>query len=234
MDIQKINKELEEKTPQEILRWAINEFSPEVCVSTSFGSTSAVLLHMATQIKPDIRILFLETGFHFPETLEFKEHLKKLINLNNVEELKPLMGREEFTQKHGNLYETDPDKCCYLNKVEPLKKALNGVRGWITGIRRSQSDTREQVNVVESYESGIIKINPLCFWNGKQMWEYLKEHKLPYHPLFDEGFSSIGCAPCTRSVVPGEHERSGRWSGSTKKECGIHTFLAKKDPKPKE
>ncbi len=233
LDLKQLNKDFDGKPPHEIVQWAVDTFSPEVALSTSFGSTSAVLLHMASQIKPDLRILFLETGFHFPETINFKNDLVKRLNLN-IDELTSEMPREEFKQVHGNLYERDPDKCCYLNKVAPLKKALVGVKGWITGIRRSQSDTRTLVDYVEEYEGGIIKINPLRDWNAKDMWEYLKKYKLPYHPLFDEGFVSIGCAPCTRAVVPGEHERSGRWSGSQKKECGIHTFLQKKkDPEDK-
>lgn len=227
LNIAQLNAEFEKKTPQEIIAWAVKEFSPKIAVSSSFGSTSAVLLHMAAQVQPGIRILFLETGFHFPETLAFRDDLIRRLNLN-VENLKSVMPREEFRKVYGNLYERDPDKCCYLNKVEPLKIALAGLEAWITAIRRGQTEERKNVQFVEEYEGGIYKINPLAFWTSKQIWEYLKAHDLPYHPLFEQGFTSIGCAPCTRCTSPGENERAGRWSGSQKKECGIHTFMKKK------
>ncbi len=224
LNLTQLNEEFENKTPQEIIAWAVKEFGPDIATTSSFGTTSAVLLHMAAEAKPDIRVLFLETGFHFPQTLKFKDELVKRLKLNVVE-LKSVMPREEFKKTYGNLYEKNPDKCCYLNKVEPLKIALSGLKAWITAVRRGQTDNRKDVQFVEAYEEGIYKINPLATWTSKQMWEYLKAHNLPYHPLFEEGYTSIGCAPCTRPVGAGEHERAGRWSGSQKTECGIHTFM---------
>jgi len=228
LNLTQLNQEFESKTPQEIIAWAIREFSNDIAVSSSFGTTSAVLLHIATQVKPDIRVLFLETGFHFPETLQFKNGLVKRLGLNVVE-LRSVMPREEFKKTYGNLYERDTDKCCYLNKVEPLKIALSGMKAWITSVRRGQTENRKNVQFVEEYEDGLYKINPLATWTSKQMWDYLKAHNLPYHPLFEQGYTSIGCAPCTRSVQAGEDERAGRWSGSQKTECGIHTFMKKID-----
>lgn len=227
LNLAQLNERFATQRPQEIIAWAVNEFSPDISVSTSFGTTSAVLLHMAVQVKPDIRVLFLETGFHFPETLKFKEELTQRLGLNVVE-LRSVMPREDFRATYGNLYERDPDKCCALNKVEPLKLALAGLKAWITGIRRSQTDARKDIQYVEEYEGRIYKINPLASWTSKKMWEYLKTHELPHHPLFDEGYTSIGCAPCTRPVHAGEDERAGRWAGSQKTECGIHTFMKKK------
>jgi len=227
LDLIKLNAEFENKTPQEIIAWAVKEFGPDIATTSSFGTTSAVVLHMASQVKPDIRVLFLETGFHFPQTLKFRDDLVSLLKLNVVN-LQSVMPREEFKSTYGNLHEKDTDKCCYLNKVEPLKIALSGLKAWITAVRRGQADTRKNVQFVEEYEDGIYKINPLATWTSKQMWEYLKAHNLPHNPLFEEGYSSIGCAPCTRSVRSGEDERAGRWSGSEKTECGIHTFMKKK------
>lgn len=227
LDLNKLNAEFESKTPQEIIAWAVKEFGPDIATTSSFGTTSAVVLHMASQIKPDIRVLFLETGFHFPQTLKFRDELVSRLKLNVVN-LQSVMPREEFKKTYGNLYEKNTDKCCAINKVEPLKIALSGLKAWITAVRRGQADTRKNVQFVEEYEDGIYKINPLATWTSKQMWEYLKAHNLPHHPLFEEGYTSIGCQPCTRSVRSGEDERAGRWSGSEKTECGIHTFMKKK------
>lgn len=227
LDLEKLNREFETKSPQEIIAWAVKEFSPDIATTSSFGTTSAVVLHMAVQAKPDIRVLFLETGFHFPQTLKFRDELIARLKLNVVN-LQSVMPRAEFQKTLGNLYEKDPDKCCYMNKVEPLKIALSGLKAWITAVRRGQTENRKNVQFIEEYEDGIYKINPLATWTSKQMWDYLKVHNLPYHPLFEQGYSSIGCAPCTRSVGAGEDERAGRWSGSEKTECGIHTFMKKK------
>ncbi len=226
LDLKQLNESFESKTPQEIIAWAVNEFGPDIAISSSFGTTSAVILHMTAQIKPDIKVLFLETGFHFPETLKFRDELIKRLGLNVVN-LTAKMGRENFRKTYGNLYETDPDKCCFLNKVEPLQIAMTGLKAWMTSIRRGQTANRKNIQFVEAYEDGVYKINPLATWTSKQMWEYLKAHNLPFHPLFEEGYTSIGCAPCTRAVGAGEDERAGRWSGSQKTECGIHTFKKK-------
>ncbi|MBI4971139.1 MAG: phosphoadenylyl-sulfate reductase [Candidatus Omnitrophica bacterium] len=227
LDLEKLNREFENKTPQEIIVWAVKEFSPEIATTSSFGTTSAVLLHMAAQAKPDIRVLFLETGFHFPETLKFRDELAARLKLNVVN-LKSVLLREEFKSTYGNLYEKNPDKCCFLNKVEPLKIALTGLKAWITAVRRGQTENRKNVQFVEEYEDGLYKINPLATWTSGHMWDYLKTHNLPHHPLFEEGYTSIGCAPCTHAIRSGEDERAGRWSGSEKTECGIHTFMKKK------
>ena len=236
LDLETLNQKFENAEPQEILRWAIEEFRSKIAFSSSFQTESVVLLHMVSQIDPEIPVLFLETGWHFPETLEFKREVVKLFRLTNVIDLKSdSKKREAFNQKHGGKpYETDPDRCCYLNKVEPLERALKNFSAWISGIRRSQSKTRKDIKIIEEYEDGLFKINPLANATSGDIWWYIEERKLPRHPLFDKGYLSIGCWPCTRPVQPGDDERSGRWAGKEKTECGIHAFMKPKAAVPEE
>ncbi|MBI3999566.1 MAG: phosphoadenylyl-sulfate reductase [Candidatus Omnitrophica bacterium] len=230
-DLEKLNERFEKTQPEEIIRWAIEEFRPKIALSSSFQTESVVLLHMVSEIDPQIKIFFLETGWHFKETLGFKNEILKQLGLTNVIDLKAdSKKREAFNTKTGGKpYEVDPDYCCQINKVEPLDQALKGLHAWISGIRRSQSKTRRDIRIVEEYHGGIFKINPLANVTSGDLWWYLKEHDLPKHPLFDKGYLSIGCWPCTKPVQPGDDERSGRWAGREKTECGIHTFMK---PKP--
>lgn len=223
---EKLNQEFEGKSSEEVIRWAVGEFTPDLALSTSFGAESAVLLHMTTQIHPDIPVLFTNTGFHFKETLEHRDDLVKRLKLN-LRELKPEIPHEEFLAKNGKLYERDPDACCAVNKVAPFEKALKDYRAWITGIRRNQADTRKASLFVENYRDQMVKVSPLLNWNSKMLWDYAKKYDLPYHPLWEKGYLSIGCSPenCTRPVKLGEDPRSGRWAGTGKIECGIQTFL---------
>jgi phosphoadenosine phosphosulfate reductase len=232
----KLNERFEKTQPEEITRWAIREFSPKIAMTSSFQTESVVLLHMISQINPAIKILFLETGWHFPETLTFKNEIVNRFGLTNVVDLKAdPKKREAFNREHQNKpYERDPDQCCHINKVEPLDEALKGLDAWISGIRRSQSKTRKEIKIVEEYEGGIFKINPLANVTSGDIWWYLKEHHLPNHPLFDKGYLSIGCWPCTKPAQPGDDERSGRWAGKEKTECGIHTFMKPKAKLEKE
>ena len=230
LDYAQLNARFEKAPAEEIVRWAVSEISP-LCMSTSFGAESAVLLHLVTQVKPDLPVLFTNTGFHFKETLEHRDRLVARLKLN-LKELKPEVPTEEFLAKNGKLYEKNPDACCAVNKIAPFEKGLKDYAGWITGIRRGQASTRAKAEFVEPYRGSLIKVNPLLNWNGKMFWDYAKQYDLPYHPLWEKGYLSIGCSPenCTRPVGAGEDARSGRWSGQNKVECGIHTFL--KDEKP--
>lgn len=232
LDLEKLNVRFEKAQPAEILRWAIDEFKPKVALSSSFQTESVALLHMVSEIDPSIRVLFLETGWHFKETLDFKNEVVKRFGLTNVADLKAdPKKREALSQATGGKpYEANPDQCCYLNKVEPLEEALKGLNAWISGIRRSQSKTRKDIQIVEEYQK-LFKINPLANVTSGDIWWYIKEHKLPIHPLFQKGYLSIGCWPCTKPVQPGDDERSGRWAGTDKTECGIHTFLKPKAAK---
>lgn len=217
------NKELEKLTPKEIIAWAVETYSPHIGMTSSFGAESIALIHMVIQVKPDIPVYFLETGFHFAETLKFRDELKEKYKLNIVN-LTCLQGHEAFLKQYGQLHQTNPDLCCEINKVEPLKRAISGLRAWITGIRRDQANTRRNVHILENYQEGLVKVNPLTNWTKEMVWDYIKHHGIPAHPLTLKGYTSIGCEPCTRPTKPGEDPRAGRWAGKEKTECGIHTM----------
>jgi phosphoadenosine phosphosulfate reductase len=226
-EVKDLNVRFEDEHPSEILRWALTESRLErVGIASAFQAEGTAVIHMASRIRPDVPILFLETGFHFAETLAFKEQLAERFGLNVVD----LTGDhtvESQEQKFGpRLYESNPKLCCDLNKVIPFNRALAQLDGWITSLRRDSAWTRQNTPIVYQYECQpghmLVKVNPVANWSRPQIWRYLKENDIPHHPLYDLGFASIGCAPCTRVVFPGEDERAGRWSGIMKTECGIH------------
>ncbi|MDQ3987272.1 MAG: phosphoadenylyl-sulfate reductase [Actinomycetota bacterium] len=220
--------ELEGAAPRAILGWAA-EAVDRLAVATSFQSSGLVILHQLRDLRPDIPVLFLDTGWHFPETLQFRDRVISDWGLKLVE----LRGRHgsaaEQDRLYGEeLYKRDPDQCCHINKVEPLQEALEGFDAWISGIRRDQSPLRSGTPVIEAQllPSGreILKLHPLAAWTKNDVAEYIREHEIPTHPLLERGFASIGCWPCTRAVNSDEGERAGRWDGFTKTECGIHSF----------
>jgi phosphoadenosine phosphosulfate reductase len=194
----------------------------DVAVVSSFGADSAVLLHMVSQIDPNLPIYFLETGKHFPETLAYVETLKQRLGLTNVIYLRPDLADIERFDPDGSLWETDPDSCCHIRKTEPLEPALEQFGGWITGRKRYQTAERGVLPHFELTSDDRIKVNPLAYWSDADVVAYRFEHGLPEHPLYGQGFKSIGCAPCTSAVAEGEDARAGRWRGLDKKECGIH------------
>jgi phosphoadenosine phosphosulfate reductase len=221
-----LSERLETAPPEEILRWTVDAYAPDAVLTCSFQHEGVVLAHMLQAIAPATPIVFINTGFHFPETLAYRDLLVERYGWNLVE-VGPAISQEELARRHGpELYRRDPDLCCEINKVEPLRRAIAGVRAWINGRRRDQAVTRRALPVVEELPSGLVKVNPLVRWTSKDTYYYMKEHALPLHPLFEKGYTSIGCAPCTRPVVAGEDERAGRWAGWDKVECGIHTALA--------
>jgi len=229
LDLGAINAELATAAPEAILEWTWKRFHPDVILTCSFQHDGVALAHMLTSIAPQVPIVFVNTGFHFPETLAYRDMLVARFGFNLVE-LHPVMPRAEFAEKHGlDLYARNPDLCCQINKVEPLRRYLPGVRAWINGRRRDQAATRTAIQIVEEYQGGLFKVNPIAAWTSRDTFYYLQRHDIPTHPLFEQGYGSIGCAPCTRPVLPGEHERDGRWAGQNKTECGLHTFL---EPKP--
>jgi phosphoadenosine phosphosulfate reductase len=178
---------------------------------------------MIAGIDRRVPVLFLDTGFHFPETYAFKDQFVKQYNLNLVE--------YHPATDPGPLYATDPDRCCAIRKVEPMQRALAGVDAWITALRRDQSETRSDVDLLEYHEVDgrpLVKVLPLAHWGRTEVWQYILGHGIPYHPLLDQGYSSIGCWPCTQRTLAGGDERSGRWSGTGKTECGLHTFTQRK------
>lgn len=240
LDVQ--NTALESASPEEIIRFAWETWGPDVAMQSSFGADSACLLHLATRVVPDLRVLFLETHYHFPETLQFKEALRRRLHLNIVD-LEVLRGREAFVREHGDdLHRRDPALCCHFNKVEPMEEAMKrlGLKAYFTGIRRGQAETRRHFRVLtpesrmsfdvpgggvaQTSEGGfhVIKVCPILTWTKRQVQDYLREHDLPVHPLVAQGFPSIGCAPCTQRPLDPSDERSGRWVGWNKTECGLH------------
>lgn len=218
--------------PETILRWACRTFSPRIALTSSFSGPGIVLVHMIAQIAPEVPVYFLDTGFHFAETLAYKEEFVRRFGINVVD-LRPELSVEEQAARYGEaLYERDPDLCCQLRKVEPMLKALEGLDAWITGLRRDQSAARAAVNVLEYHEtpSGhpLVKVMPLAHWTRREVWSYIFAHQIPYHPLLDQGYKSIGCEPCTRPVAEGAGERDGRWAGTGKTECGLHTVMTRR------
>ena len=199
--------------------WALQAFPGRVALTASFGSGGLVLAHMISRLDRTVPVLFLNTGFHFPETLEFRDRFVQRYGLNLVE-LTP-------ASEPGPLYQTNPDACCHIRKVEPFERAIEGYDAWITAVRRDQSASRAAVEVVAEQEIGgrrVTKISPLAEWGRNDVENYLRDHDVPHHPLLDQGYTSIGCWPCTRATVAGEGERAGRWSGTEKTECGLHRF----------
>ena len=219
--IARLNAELRDAEPQAILRAAIEHFGDKVALVSSFGSESAVLLHMAAQIKPDIPVLFLDTGMLFGQTLDYRKQLVAKLGLTDVRDLRPQFQDLAIHDPGGDLWKTNTDACCNIRKVLPLDRALDGFDGWITGRKRFQGGDRMRLQVVEQGESQI-KFNPLANWTKEQLDAYAVEHDLPPHPLVAFGYPSIGCWPCTAPVEEGGDTRAGRWAGSDKTECGIH------------
>lgn len=230
-EVDEINARLEKASPQEILEWAIKTYSPDVAITSSFGAQSAAILHMAVQIDPNVRVHTVDTGFLFPETHDFIKKVTKLLNLN-LTTFTTKMDVEAFKRENAHLPEDHPDYCCGDFKVEATERALDGLKCWIAGVRRSQAQTRAQTPHVELLESGLIKVAPLASWTDKDIYQYMKEHDLPFHPLWEQGYTSIGCYPCTRKPLDPNDPRSGRWAGQSKTECGIH-FIGKNKPKEK-
>lgn len=205
----------------EIIYWASKTFGSRVAVTSSFQTQSLPLVHLISRICPNLPIFFLNTGFHFSETLEYCLKLKRDLGLHIVE-LSSLMDHDDFLAKHGELYRSNPNMCCYLNKVEPLQRALSGYDAWISGIRRDQTPERSETPVLAKQQDGRYKICPMVRWTADDVNNYIDKHDLPAHPLAERGYLSIGCRPCTKAVVPGSDPRSGRWAESEKTECGLH------------
>jgi phosphoadenosine phosphosulfate reductase len=225
-DLATLAVRFEEADPEDVLRWTVDRYAPDAALTCSFQHEGVVLAHMLQTIAPATPVVFIDTGYHFPETLAYRDLLVTRYGFNLVE-VGPALTKEEVARAHGpELFRRDPDRCCEINKVEPLRRALRGVRAWINGRRRDQAATRAALPVLEELPNGILKVNPLVRWRAKDTYEYMQRHGLPLNPLFERGYASIGCAPCTRPVVAGEDERAGRWAGRGKIECGIHTAFS--------
>jgi phosphoadenosine phosphosulfate reductase len=219
------NRELATATPQTILTWAVKRFHPRLTMATAFGAEGCCLIHMLADVEPGVRIFNLDTGYQFPETLELRERVKERYGIE-VEMVRPDMTVAEYEEEHGGpLYVHRPDQCCHDRKVLPLRRAVAGYDAWVSAIRSDQTDHRAAAGVVQwDAKFNLVKINPLLSWTKKDVWSFIMKHDVPYNPLHDRGYPSIGCWPCTRSVAPGEDERAGRWAGKVKKECGLHVI----------
>lgn len=201
----------------------IVDFFPvdRIAISSSFGTFSAGLLHLVTRVYPDIPVLFLDTGFHFEETLKFRDDVTSLLGLNLIT-IKPVMTKEKlFSELGEHPYKTNPTRCCQINKVDPMDLVLTDYDLWISGIRNSQTSNRTSLSILTTNNRNQTKFHPILDWNSRQVWEYLQENHLPVHPLFEKGFTSIGCEPCTSLGTGEADDRSGRWGGD-KNECGLH------------
>jgi phosphoadenosine phosphosulfate reductase len=214
--------DVEALSAEEVLIWAYEEFGDKLCLTCSWQKQSSVLVHMISELGLDISVIELDTQLFFRETYETRERLVERYGLDLLHP-EVISVAEQHRQEGPNLWERDPDRCCHIRKVEPLQRALEPFDAWISGIRREQSLTRKDAQRVEYSERyGVYKIQPLVDWDAKRVDAYIHVNEIPYNPLHDAGYPSIGCMPCTRPVVRDEDERAGRWGDSDKIECGIH------------
>lgn len=221
-ELKRVSDSLEGRPPQEALGWVVANFAREdFALACSLGEL--VLLDMLVKIRKDARIFVIDTGLLFKETYALKEKVEKKYGIR-LEVFSSPVSLEEMEREHGaELWKREPDKCCEIRKVVPLREALSGLKVWITGIRREQAPTRASAPVVGwDLKYGLIKVNPLAGWTRKEVWDYIYNNDVPYNELLDKGYPSIGCEKCTQMVKPGEDLRSGRWTGFEKTECGLH------------
>lgn len=210
-------------TPEQVLSWAFKRFRKEIAISSAFGAEGMVLIDMASRVRSDFRVLTIDTEFLFPETYNLMDEIEGRYGIK-IEKVYSLLSPEEQQRIHGErLWSRDPDRCCELRKVEPLRRKLTELRAWITSIRREQTFARAGVHKIEwDAKFGLLKINPLADWSSHQVWSYIRQHRVPYNSLHDLDYPSIGCTHCTRAIRPGEDSRAGRWPGFAKTECGLH------------
>jgi phosphoadenosine phosphosulfate reductase len=221
----RLDAELRHAHPRTILEAAVENFGDKLALVSSFGAESAVLLDLAAKVKPDMPVLFLDTGMLFGQTLDYRKTLAAHLGLTDVRDLRPHYQDLATADPDAKLWQTDTDACCHVRKVIPLDRALQEFDAWITGRKRFHGGARMSLPVVEQAESHL-KFNPLANWTKADLEAYAAENRLPAHPLVANGFPSIGCWPCTHPVDDGEDVRAGRWAGSQKTECGIHVARA--------
>jgi phosphoadenosine phosphosulfate reductase len=223
VDFGEANRQLEKRSADYVLRWAVDRYHPRLTMATAFGAEGCCLIHMLAEIEPNIHIFNLDTGYQFAETLQVRDRIKARYGIE-VELVKPDETVAEYEARHrGPLYVLQPDQCCLDRKILPLRRVLAKHDAWISAIRRDQTTHRAQAKPVQwDRKFGLVKVNPLLDWTHKDVWAFIAKHDVPYNPLHDRGYPSIGCWPCTRAVAEGEDERAGRWGGTAKKECGLH------------
>ena len=219
---------LETTSSDDILSWAFGRFGDRIALSTAFGPSGIVLMHLASQVKPGVKVFFVNTGFHFRETLETLNKVRDRLAVQ-IKIIEPKISVDEQASRHGDeLYVLNSDRCCAIRKVEPTQRMLKGLDAWVTALRRDQGPTRAHLPAIENRsveERPLTKINPLIHWTREEIWRHIFAHDLPYNDLHDRGYPSVGCAPCTRPATDPNDERSGRWAGQNKTECGLHTMI---------
>jgi len=230
-EVHSIADQLENAPLPDVLRWAWERYGTRAAIGTSFQGAGLVIIDHAVKAGLPLPVFTLDTQLLFPETYELKRKLENFFEIK-IESLVPAQTPDEQAAEHGPaLWSRYPDLCCQMRKVEPLRKKFEDLSVWITGLRREQSETRQKTRILELYkfdvlrDGYILKLNPMVSWSREGVWEYIRANGIPYNPLHDRGYRSIGCAPCTRATGAGENERAGRWTGFEKAECGIHTFL---------
>jgi phosphoadenosine phosphosulfate reductase len=233
-EIKSLNERFAAAPTETVLAWAWERFGVRAAIGTSFQGAGLVMIHLARRARLGFPVFTIDTGLLFPETVALKQRLEEFYGCA-IESLEPDLTVEEQADINGpELWKREPDLCCTIRKVMPLRDKLCDLDCWITGLRRQQSEARAGTGIVEVYVADeasrreIVKLNPMAGWSREQVWHYIREHQIPYNPLHDRGYGSIGCWPCTRQIGNGESERAGRWTGFNKVECGIHTFMPKK------
>jgi len=219
-------------SPQSALAWTFEVFGTSFAISSAFGAEGMVLIDMASRLRRNFRLFTIDTEFLFSETYALMDKIEAKYGIE-IERVYSVLSPEEQDRKHGSaLWTRDPDLCCNMRKVEPLRRKLSELDAWITSIRRDQTSARASAKKVEwDSKFGLVKINPLVDWNSKQVWRYIHDHDVPYNELHNQDYPSIGCTNCTRAVKPGEDPRAGRWSGFAKTECGLHIIEIEPAPK---
>ncbi len=223
-EIESVGRTFESKHPTDVIRWLAREFPiGSVAMATGFGAEGVILIDMIVKTDRNIPIFFLDTGVLFPETYELRLRIEERYGIRLIRYASETSLNEQARLQGDGLWETNPDLCCRIRKVDPLRNALKNYSGWITAIRREQAPSRAKAGVVEwDKKFNMLKINPLATWKKRDVWRYITDHDISYNPLYDHGYASIGCTHCTTPVSAGEDERAGRWRGFAKKECGLH------------
>jgi len=224
-EIERIELLAEDWSPQQMFDWAFERFGDHVAISSAFGLEGMVLIDMASGVRPGFRLFTLDTEFLFPETYSLMDQIEDRYGVE-IERVYPLVSPEEQARIYGpNLWNRNPDLCCELRKVESLRRKLGELQAWITSIRRDQTLVRSQARKIEwDRKFDLVKINPIVDWTSEQVWNYIRQHQVPYNPLHDRNYPSIGCTHCTRAIRAGEDPRAGRWPGFRKTECGLHSL----------
>ncbi len=225
-ELAEANQRLEMASPEEIISWAATRFGSGLTMATAFGPEGCLILSMLARIAPETYVFNLDTGYQFQQTLDLRDRIAEKYGLE-VDLAQPELTVPEYEALHGGpLYKTNPDQCCFDRKIKVLRRSLAGKTAWMSGIRRDQSPDRARTDIVKwDKKFGLVKVSPLANSTNKEVWAQIVEQGVPYNPLHDQGYPSIGCWPCTRAVAAGEtDERAGRWSGSKKTECGLHSL----------